>query len=138
MKIVIEGIPLPSLIAVTDAMGIQITDFDWYVSELEGCPWPTPIKDRWISGEDMAALYSSNEPNFSWGIFDAVAKGERPIIATEPFADGNREIWAVAPYAPQVPGATFEIVFWDSSAVVVTGLSDAQGEALHEAFLRRS
>ncbi|UPG87607.1 hypothetical protein L2Y94_09720 [Luteibacter aegosomatis] len=138
MKVVIEGTPLPSLTDIMDAMGIQVSDFDWYVSELEGCPWPIASNNRWLTGEDMAALYSSHEPTFSWGIFDAVARGERPAIAASPFADGNEAIWAPTSYAPQVPGAKFEVVFWDSSAVVVTGLSDAQGKALHMAFPRRS
>jgi len=138
MKLVIEGTPLPSVTEIMDAMGIQVSDHDWYVSELEGYPWPTAINNRWLTGEDMAALYSSHEPTFSWGIFDAVAQGERPTIATSPLADGNDAIWTQASYVPQVPGAKFEVVFWDSSAVVVTGLSDAQGRALHMAFPRRS
>jgi hypothetical protein len=137
MKVVVEGAPVPSLIAITEAMGIQVSDFDWYVSELEGSPWPTAINHRWLAGEDMAALHSAHEPTFSWGVFDAVARGERPIIAVPPFADGNEALWASASYAPQVPGAKFEVVFWDSSAVVVTGLSDSQGEALRMVFSRQ-
>lgn len=137
MKVVIESTPLPSLTAITDSMGIQVSDFDWYVSELEGSPWPTATNNRWLTGEDMAALYSARQPIFSWGVFDAAARGERPFMVAPPFADGNEAIWASSSYEPQVPGAKFEIVFWDSSAVVVTGLSDAQGEALQMSFPRR-
>lgn len=138
MKVVIEGVPLPSLTEITDAIGVKISDFDWYVSELEGYPWPTAINNRWLTGEEMAALHAAHEPTLSWGIFDAVARGERPKISALPFADGNEAIWTSGSYVPQVPGAKLEVVFWDSSAVVVTGLSDPQGEALHMAFSPRS
>lgn len=134
MRIVIERTPLPKVSAILDAIGLRVIEFDWYISNFEGFPWPVELNNCWIDGIDVEKLLLDPDLSISWAVFSAVPRGERPSITLPPFADGNSELWSNNPPSVQMTGAAFEFVIWDASAVVLTGLSAPQVEKLSKIF----
>jgi hypothetical protein len=73
------------------------------------------------------ANFVPNETQFTWGVLDAFVLGSEVEVNNLPFADGNDSLWNDSPISPQMDGASFEIIFWDSSAIFLIGLSDDRG-----------
>jgi len=113
--------------SVLRALSISAAEYDWFVSDIE-THYSIPgffEEDQWISGSELDRLLSTQEIQFIWGVFSAVAKGSRPPIESTPYADGNPCYWEAENLKPQLNGALFEIVYWDSSATILIGISDA-------------
>ncbi|MFN3439951.1 MAG: hypothetical protein ACK41V_19800 [Acidovorax sp.] len=112
---------------VFDALELNASDFDWFVSDIEHAGGDAFCsEDHWISGEDLERALLSNDIQFVWAVFSAIPKGgPRPAIHEPPYADGNPAFWSDPSPRPQLIGALFEIVCWDSSATILVGLPDA-------------
>ena len=123
--------------ATLAALGVDPADFDWYVSDIEtnlrfeGLPQA----DGWISGPDLAVVLSHADLQFIWGVFSAFALGARPEIRQGPTADGNPRYWRdTGSLVPELKGALFELVCWDSSATILIGITSDQAERFVAAY----
>ncbi len=134
MDLIIEGVPLPGLPEIISAMGVNGADFMWHLADVEASAWPHEIKDGWISGADLIAHWVPHETQFVWGVLDAFPHGPRFEVIDLPFADGNPAFWKGKPLVPQIEGAVFEMVFWDSRAVLLIGLDEEQAASVVRAL----
>jgi len=99
------------------AAEILVSDFDWYISDVETNLTPDEFspEDRWMSGEELAALIQARDIQFIYAVFSALPKDFRPVCLAAPSVSDNRNYWSGADIAPHLEGALFEIVCWDSS-----------------------
>jgi hypothetical protein len=129
-----------------DAAEIKTTDFEWYVSDLETnyALDALPASTGWMSGQQLEEVLATPDLQFIWAIFSAFPRGTKFEVAEEPSADGNPQYWLNANLKPQLPGALFEVVSWDGSAILLVGVPEHSGLAfmhkypqakLHPAFL---
>ncbi|EOW9550263.1 hypothetical protein ACO11T_001429 [Vibrio fluvialis] len=107
---------------------IDLKDYDWHISDIEGA-WPELNDPSWVRGEELAAKLDEFNYQFVWSVISAFPKGTKPFTTDKPFADGNSEFWEGEP-EKQLKNALFEIVCWDSSATLFIGLTDALGKKL--------
>jgi hypothetical protein len=101
--------------------------YDWYISDIEtNCQPPIELrsKELFIEGDALKKLISENDIQFIWAVFSAMKRGVRPFVKESPFADGNPGFWEGSPN-PQLNGAEFEIVCWDSSLYLLIGVSES-------------
>lgn len=121
--------------ATIAAMGVTPQSFDWYVSDVETNVSMTQLSrgDTWISGDELAALLCAN-PQFIWGVFSAFPIGVRVAVDRPPFAEGNSSFWQQPGPFPQLPGACFEVVCWDSSATILVGVTEEQAASFSRAY----
>lgn len=134
MDLVIEGLPLPGIPEILGGMNVKATDFTWHVADVEASVWPKHFDDCWVSGADLIAAWVPGETCFTWGVLDAFPRADAVEVTKLPHADGNNSFWTGLPLLPQLEGAVFEIVFWDSSAVLLIGLNDEQAASLMAGF----
>jgi len=108
------------------AAEILVSDFDWYISDVETNLTPDEFspEDRWMSGEELAALIQARDIQFIYAVFSALPKDFRPVCLAAPSVSDNRNYWSGADIAPHLEGALFEIVCWDSSATILINLPD--------------
>jgi hypothetical protein len=111
------------------AMGVEASAYDWFVSDVEtNVAVPAlGFGDVWVTGEELS-LVLARDVQFIWGVFSAVPRGTRFDVSVPPAADGNSRYWQPPEVQPQLEGACFEIVCWDSSATVLVGVSPEQAE----------
>lgn len=116
--------------ATFSAMGVDPRAYDWYVSDVEtGAPFPVLNKGNlWVTGEDLAKALLGEPTQFMWGVFSAFPPGVRVAVEKAPSADGNPAFWRSPDVRPQLPGACFEVVCWDSSATLLVGVSQEQAD----------
>jgi len=109
---------------VLETAGIMAQDYDWYVSDIDTNYTPDGFspEDQWIRGEELASLVQDHKLQFNWAVFSAVPKGFRSTVSAVPYADGNPDYWNGKNAMPQLDGALFEIVCWDSSATILINL----------------
>lgn len=115
--------------ATLKAMGVNPRLHEWYVSDVETNVAVPMLNegDTWISGDELAA--SLEKPiQFIWAVFSAFPPGVRFEVDAAPDADGNPNFWRPPEVSPQLPGASFEVVCWDSSATILIGVSSEQAE----------
>ena len=135
--------------AALDAAEIKTTEFDWYVSDLETnfTLDALPASAGWMTGQELAEVLATPDLQFIWAIFSAFPSGTSFEVPEEPCADGNPQYWSNANLKPQLPGALFEVVSWDSSATILVGVPEHSGLSfmhkypqakLHSAFLAAS
>ncbi|MGQ5522941.1 hypothetical protein ACUHMQ_06725 [Chitinimonas sp. PSY-7] len=117
--------------SVISALGVSAAEYDWHLSDLETnySREAFPLEDRWIQGEILQQLLVQHDIQFIWGVFSAVPKGFRASVQHAPNADGNPYFWSGEEVKPQLEGALFEIVCWDSSATILIGISEDAGAA---------
>lgn len=117
------------------ATGVNPRRFDWYVSDVETNVSVARLShgDTWIAGDELAALLETRI-QFIWAVFSAFPLGMRVAVDDAPFADGNPAFWQSPQVAPQLPGACFEVVCWDSSATILVGVSEAQAAAFSRTY----
>lgn len=115
--------------ATLAAMGVDPRDHEWYVSDVETNVSVPMISegDTWVTGEELATVLEK-PVQFIWAVFSAFPSGVRVEVESAPNADGNPNFWRSAEVCPQLPGACFEIVCWDSSATILIGVSKEQAE----------
>lgn len=111
------------------AMGVEASAYDWFVSDVEtNVAVPTlDLGDIWVTGDELSRMLA-RDIQFIWGVFSAVPRGIRFDVPVPPAADGNSSFWQPPEVQPQLEGACFEIVCWDSSATVLVGVSPKQAE----------
>lgn len=119
-----------------EALGIDCAVYDWYVSDVE---INSGLQDfcangAWFSGKELKSLIANDDLQFDWGVFSAVKSGERFEVDAVPYADGNPTFWQDPDLSPQLQGALFEIVCWDSSATLLIGISDEHAERFRNRF----
>jgi len=121
--------------AVLKAMAVEASSYDWFVSDMEAnVPISALIEgDGWLSGEEFAQLLA-DDIQFIWAVFSAVPPGTRFDVSSPPSADRNGRFWRPPDVQPQLPGACFEIVCWDSSATLFVGISPQQAECVAAAY----
>lgn len=114
-----------SLREVEKWMEINLEEFDWHFSNIDG-GW-TPLEDpRWVTGQELKSKINEFDYQFNWAVISAFPSGTTPRLSQEPFADGNPDFWKGIP-KKQLEDSLFEIVCWDSSATLWIGLSDELG-----------
>lgn len=111
------------------AMGVDPNEYDWFVSDIETNISIPALADGdvWVSGSELFQMLS-HDIQFIWGVFSAFPKGTEFEVLVSPGADGNTNFWQSPEVRPQLVGACFEIVCWDSSATVLVGISVVQAE----------
>lgn len=119
---------------IFEATGLRASDFDWYISDIDtnGGSAQFSDQDRWLAGVELESFLASHTVQFIWAVFSAFPVGYRRHIEQAPYVDGNPLYWQGLEVAPQLEGALFEIVCWDSSATL---LIDLPQEA-EERFMR--
>ena len=117
------------------AMGVEAIAYDWFVSDVETNIAVPALADGdvWVTGDELFQMLSQ-DIQFIWGVFSAVPKGARFEVLVPPGADGNPSFWQPPAVRPQLEGACFEIVCWDSSATVLVGVSSVQAERFLATF----
>ena len=121
--------------ATLQAAEIDPLNFEWYLSDLETnfTIDALPIRAGWMTGEEMQRALSKENLQFVWAVFSAFPRGMRFEVNDEPCADGNPRYWSDANLKPQLPGANFEVVSWDSSATLLVCVPEQSGLA----FMRK-
>jgi len=109
-------------------------DFNWLLTDLE---WFNPdeyldyfedyrLNKFWITGENLKKLAENEDFYLIWGVISAFDKKEKinlDDIKEEPYADGNPKFWVENPKI-QHPKAVVELVFWDSSLILLLSKVD--------------
>ncbi|WP_145365012.1 hypothetical protein [Stratiformator vulcanicus] len=75
-------------------------------------------------------------PHFQWAVVSAIpahCQDDLTTLAEAPYADGNTGFWSGVP-SPQYSLAAFEIVCWDSSAILCIGADETIAAAFENAF----
>ena len=89
--------------------------------------------NRWISGQELQELLANSDIQFIWAVFSAVPKGVHFVVETPPYIYDNPSYWSAEEVRPQLEGALFEIVCWDSSATILIGLpAEAEASFMHK------
>jgi hypothetical protein len=112
---------------VFSALGDICSEYDWYISDIETNRYiegQFDHSDKWMTGEEFNALVSAYEIQFIWAVFSAFKKGVRVDITEVPYVYDNPNYWNGSEPSPQLEGAEFEIVCWDSSATILIGISE--------------
>lgn len=133
MNVVISGGFLPDLPRIVGVIGVSVTDFDWHIANVEAAPWDAGSGQGWFSGDELASRFANDPVDIYWGVFDAFPAGMRPNIEVQPWADGNASVWD-ADARPQIAGAKFEVVYWDSGDVILIGLTEGQAASVTNVF----
>lgn len=139
MNLILESpaeVPYFTNVACTlKAAEIEVRDFDWFVSDVEtNLDVPALSRSGWLTGEQLAHVLATERLQFIWGVLSAVPEGWRCDVEVEPFARGNASYWSSNAVSPQLHSALFEVVCWDSSATILSGLSDVQADAFRKTF----
>ena len=121
---------------VFNALGVSAADYNWYVSDIEtNCPKSMfSQNNQWISGRELQERLDNSDIQFMWAVFSAVPKGVHFIVETPPYSNDNPSYWREEDVRPQLEGALFEIVCWDSSATILIGLPAAAEASFIHAF----
>ncbi|CAN7153404.1 hypothetical protein [Polaromonas sp. LjRoot131] len=121
--------------ATLKAMAVEASSYDWFVSDVEtNIPVPVLIEgDGWLSGDELSRALA-DDIQFEWAVFSAMPRGTRFDVLLSPSADGNARFWQPPDVQPQLQGAVFEIVCWDSSATLFIGISQQQAERVTAAY----
>lgn len=112
--------------SVLKALGVSASDHDWFLSDIEtngGVVGPS-VGGRWMTGAELGRIITVKDVQFIWGVFSAFPKGVRMAVDSPPIADGNARYWTEPDCGPELAGAEFEIVCWDSSATILIGVTD--------------
>ncbi len=111
-----------SMLDVEAWLGIDLSDFDWHISDIDG-GWSGLSDPAWVTGRELKTKLAEHDYQFIWAVFSAFPSGAPTILSDKPYADGNPDFWNGIP-SKQLENAVFEIVCWDSSATLFIGLSD--------------
>ena len=103
-------------------LDINLKDYDWHISDIEGA-WLDLDDPSWLEGEELASKLEEFDYQFVWAVISVFPKGSKPFVSDKPFADGNHEFWNGNP-EKQLQDSLFEIVCWDSSATLFIGLPE--------------
>ncbi|MFG6430286.1 hypothetical protein [Roseateles sp. LYH14W] len=121
--------------AMLQALGLSASEFSWHVSDVETNRHPNNEPEGWWTGAALERLLSQDGLQFIWGVFSAFPLGTRFDVTEPPFADGNQRLWTgSAALKPQLDGALFEIVCWDSSATLLIGISAEQAARFGQTY----
>lgn len=117
------------------SLGVDASAFDWYVSDIETNFFfeGRPQVDGWMNGPELAQCLLHPGLQFIWGVFSAFPRGMRVEVPRPPSAEGNPRFWRDADtLTPQLEGALFELVCWDSSATILVGITSEQARRYME------
>ncbi|RZI58625.1 MAG: hypothetical protein EOP37_15210 [Rubrivivax sp.] len=123
--------------AMLRAMGVAPIEFDWYISDIDTNIFVPgiPASDGWFTGSELASVLSHADLQFVWGVFSAVPPGMRFDVERSPGADGNSRYWQDdGTLAPELDGAVFELICWDSSATILIGITAEQARRFIQAY----
>jgi hypothetical protein len=119
--------------SVFRAFGGREVEFDWLITDLDCDVFPPelqPMNSAWVlSGHTLHEVVMRQQPptQFNWGVFSGIRGGAKIDLAhleVTPYADGNAGLWSGKPMI-QCPGASVEIVCWDSRrTLLLTGDED--------------
>jgi hypothetical protein len=108
--------------SVFRALGGREVEFVWLITDLDCDNFPPelqPMNSSWVlSGHTLSDVVMRQQPpvQFNWGVLTGFRGGSKIDLAhleAEPHADGNAGLWTGPPRI-QYPGASVEIVCWDS------------------------
>ncbi len=124
-----EQVPFFTDMAATlAAIGVAPREYDWYVSDVQTNKATDGFheSDMWITGAELEKSLCGTPVQFIWGVFSAFSPSVRFDVIAAPYADGNTSFWRPPGVRPQLAGACFEVVCWDSSATIFVGISKMQ------------
>ena len=133
MNLQIRTVHVPDLTTVVAALAFRLCDVDWHLADIDALPHRDGLKGGWVTGMELEADLECEAIQFKWGVFDAVPRGFRSPVAVEPWADGNAGLWDEG-VGPQMAEALFEIVFWDSTSVMLFGITPEQAASVAATF----
>lgn len=114
-----------SLRDVEKWMEIDLEDFDWHFSDVDG-GW-APLEDpSWVTGKELKLKINEYDYQFVWAVISAYPSGTQPRLNKEAYANGNPDFWNGIP-KKQLNDSLFEIVCWDSSATLFIGFPNELG-----------
>lgn len=118
--------------SVFRAFGGRELDFDWLVTDLDCDVFPPefqPMNSSWVlAGRTLndVVMRQTTPIQFNWAVLSGFRGGAKVDLAhleVQPYADGNPSFWSGRP-AIQHPGASIELVCWDSQAVMLMTKDD--------------
>ncbi|WP_205880099.1 hypothetical protein [Lampropedia aestuarii] len=121
--------------ATFTAMRVNPRHYEWFVSDVE-TNGSVPLLSQgniWITGDELADVLEARI-QFIWAVFSAFPVGMRIAVEKAPVADGNPSFWQQPKLLPQLTGACFEVVCWDSCATILIGVSEAQAAAFSRTY----
>jgi hypothetical protein len=120
------------LAVVFDTLGERVREFNWLITDLECNPLPPELREprpAWLfAGDELCALLQrqARPVHFDWAVltgFDRRVPVDLNHLRVTPEADGNGDLWRNEPRV-QYPGATVEIVCWDTSLTLLITSDD--------------
>ena len=137
-----------SIQEVATALRSQVSDYDWLVTDLDAVLSNETLKyfeevqeleegtAYWIKGERLLELAYQANLYIIWGVFTAFER-RKYITLNEltvyPFADGNSDLWIESPHI-QYPDAVCELIFWDSTFVLLLSRIEDVSICFRQAF----
>ena len=119
------------------ALGNICEDFDWYISDIETnkyIPGEFDSSNKWITGKELNAILNKYEIQFIWAVFSAFKKGTKQLIEKPPSVEDNPAYWSGKEPDTQIRNAEFELACWDSSALILVGISDEMASKFCKTF----
>jgi len=100
---------------------------EWYSDDFKYVPKPgrrsgPAMRPRLMSGAELRRVAAAPRVDFDWGVFtgfDPSTPVDLNHLAVEPWVEFNPAIFDPS-RGTQYPGAAVEVVFWDSTHMIVT------------------
>ncbi|WP_214843202.1 hypothetical protein [Exiguobacterium sp. s150] len=137
-----------SIQEVMDALCLQVTNYNWLVTDLDAVISNDSLKyfeeiqeleegaAYWIKGERLLELVQHTNLYVIWGVFTAFERKTSITLndlIVHPFADGNSDLWIESPRV-QHPDAMCELIFWDSTFVLMLSQVEDVSERFRQTF----
>ncbi|MDR6123568.1 hypothetical protein QFZ87_003165 [Bacillus sp. SLBN-46] len=121
-----------------------LTDLDWsypenyldYFQDFREFEDSNGHNNYLITGDKLMQFANNKDVYFIWGVFSAFEKDEiidLDEIKGEPYADGNPNFWVKNPQI-QHPKAVVELVFWDSSSILLLSKDNTFSKNFRNSF----
>lgn len=122
-----------SIQEVMTALDSQVSDYNWLMTDLDAVLSNDTLQyfeevqeleegtAYWIKGERLLELVRHTNLYVIWGVFTAFERQKSMTLnklTVYPFADGNCDLWIESPQI-QYPNAVCELIFWDSTFVLL-------------------
>jgi hypothetical protein len=113
---------------VFEAFHNRQVDFNWLITDFECTSHPPEFQPQagrpqalWFSGRELTRIIEQNDIQFVWAVLSGFPQQvtlDLNRLDVEPYANGNKSIWAVGAKI-QHPLAEVEIVCWDASVILL-------------------
>jgi len=101
----------------------EIEKYDWLVSDTDHFE-SVGLSDKYFTSSEFDEFASTCQVQFIFGVISALPKNSGMPTGELPCADGNVEIWQEMA-KPQLQNSAFEIIFWDTTYMLIIGAPDS-------------